>query len=88
VLLEVRCCGVGNWDDIARAGGWDVGRHPPMALGVEAAGVVAGTGGAVAGLAAGDRLMTHSLPLRAHRPVRVLAAPPVQPQQDTPHAAR
>src|SRR5262249_27807783 len=33
--------------------------------GVEAAGVVAGTGGAVAGLAAGDRVMTHSLPLRA-----------------------
>lgn len=33
VLLEVRCCGVGNWDDIARTGGWDVGRHPPMALG-------------------------------------------------------
>jgi NADPH:quinone reductase-like Zn-dependent oxidoreductase len=65
VLLEVRCCGVGNWDEIARTGGWDLGRHPPMALGVEAAGVVAGTGGAVAGLAAGDRVMTHSLPLRA-----------------------
>ncbi len=65
VLLEVRCCGVGNWDDIARAGGWDLGQHPPMALGVEAAGVVAGTGSAVAGLAPGDRVMTHSLPLRA-----------------------
>ena len=65
VLVEVRCCGVGNWDEIARTGGWDLGRHPPMALGVEAAGVVAGTGGAVAGLAAGDRVMTHSLPLRA-----------------------
>jgi NADPH:quinone reductase-like Zn-dependent oxidoreductase len=35
-----------------------------MALGVEAAGVVAGTGAAVTGLAAGDRVMTHSLPLR------------------------
>jgi NADPH:quinone reductase-like Zn-dependent oxidoreductase len=65
VLLEVRCCGMGNWDDIARTGGWDLGRHPPMALGVEAAGVVAGTGSAVTGLAAGDRVMTHSLPLRA-----------------------
>ena len=60
----MRCCGVGNWDEIARTGGWDLGQHPPMALGVEAAGVVAGTGGAVAGLAAGDRVMTHSLPLR------------------------
>jgi NADPH:quinone reductase-like Zn-dependent oxidoreductase len=64
VLLEVRCCGVGNWDEIARTGGWDLGRDPPMALGVEAAGVVAGTGGAVADLTAGDRVMTHSLPLR------------------------
>jgi NADPH:quinone reductase-like Zn-dependent oxidoreductase len=65
VLLEVRCCGVGNWDEVARTGGWDLGRQPPMALGVEAAGVVAGVGSAVAGLAAGDRVMTHSLPLRA-----------------------
>src|SRR5215467_3080515 len=23
VLLEVRGCGVGNWDEIARTGGWD-----------------------------------------------------------------
>jgi NADPH:quinone reductase-like Zn-dependent oxidoreductase len=65
VLLEVRCAGVGNWDDIARTGGWDLGRHPPMALGVEAAGVATRTGGAVAGVVAGDRVMTHSLPLRA-----------------------
>ena len=64
VLLEVRCAGVGNWDDIARTGGWDLGRQPPMALGVEAAGVAARTGGAVAGVVAGDRVMTHSLPLR------------------------
>jgi NADPH:quinone reductase-like Zn-dependent oxidoreductase len=65
VLLEVHGCGVENWDDIARSGGWDLGRHPPMALGVEAAGVVAATGAAVVGVAAGDRVMTHSLPLRA-----------------------
>jgi NADPH:quinone reductase-like Zn-dependent oxidoreductase len=64
-LLRVHCCGVGNWDEIARTGGWDLGRHPPMALGVEAAGVVAGTGSAVTGLEAGERVMTHSLPLRA-----------------------
>ena len=65
VLIEVRSAGVGNWDEIARTGGWDLGRQPPMALGVEAAGVVARTGGAVTGFAAGDRVMTHSLPLRA-----------------------
>jgi NADPH:quinone reductase-like Zn-dependent oxidoreductase len=64
VLIEVRGCGVGNWDEIARNGGWDLGRRPPMALGVETAGIVARVGGAVRGLAAGDRVMTHSLPLR------------------------
>jgi NADPH:quinone reductase-like Zn-dependent oxidoreductase len=65
LLVEVRCCGVGNWDEIARTGGWDLGRQPPMALGVEVAGVVARAGDAVTGFAAGDRVMTHSLPLRA-----------------------
>jgi len=65
VLLEVRFCGVVNWDEIARTGGRDLGRHPPMALGVEAAGVVARTGGAVADLAAGDRS-----PLAAGHPAR------------------
>src|SRR6516165_11927316 len=65
VLIEVRAAGVGNWDEIARTGGWDLGRQPPMALGVEVAGVVARTGAAVTGFAAGDRVMTHSLPLRA-----------------------
>jgi len=65
VLVEVRSAGVGNWDEIARTGGWDLGRQPPMALGVEVAGVVARTGAAVTGFAAGDRVMTHSLPLRA-----------------------
>jgi NADPH:quinone reductase-like Zn-dependent oxidoreductase len=65
VLVEVRSSGVGNWDEIARTGGWDLGRQPPMALGVEAAGVLARAGVAVTGFAAGDRVMTHSLPLRA-----------------------
>ena len=39
VLLGVRACGVGNWDEFVRTGGWDTGVQPPMALGVEAAGV-------------------------------------------------
>ena len=37
VLIEVKAAGVGNWDEIVRTGGWDVGRAPPLALGVEAA---------------------------------------------------
>lgn len=67
VLIDVRACGVGNWDDIARTGGWDLGARPPMALGVEAAGLVAAVGdgiGGIGGIQAGDRVTTHSLPLR------------------------
>jgi NADPH:quinone reductase-like Zn-dependent oxidoreductase len=43
----VRAAGVANWDDIVRQGGWDVGLSPPMALGVEAAGVVTAAGAGV-----------------------------------------
>jgi NADPH:quinone reductase-like Zn-dependent oxidoreductase len=64
VLLDVRASGVGNWDEFARTGGWDLGARPPMALGVEAAGVVAAVGDQVSGVRAGDRVTTHSLPLR------------------------
>jgi len=64
VLIDVRASGVGNWDDIARSGGWDVGAEPPMALGVEAAGLVAAIGGGVAGIGVGDRVTAHSVPLR------------------------
>src|SRR6266566_2259782 len=58
VLLEVMAAGVGNWDEFVRAGGWDVGGEPPMALGVEAAGE------AVREWAPGDAVMTHPVPLR------------------------
>jgi NADPH:quinone reductase-like Zn-dependent oxidoreductase len=62
VLLEVRACGVGNWDEIIGTGGWDTGARPPMALGVEAAGLVAAIGDGVQGLRPGDAVTTHSLP--------------------------
>ena len=64
VLIEVRAAGVGNWDEIARTGGWDVGRRPPMALGVEAAGLVTAVGRMVTDWGPGDEVMTHPLPLR------------------------
>ena len=64
VLLDVRACGVGNWDEIVRTGRWDTGAHPPMALGVEAAGLVAAVGEAVPGVRIGDAVTTHSVPLR------------------------
>jgi len=38
VVISVRAAGIGNWDEIVRVAGWDVGRRPPLALGVEAAG--------------------------------------------------
>jgi NADPH:quinone reductase-like Zn-dependent oxidoreductase len=64
VLIAVRAAGVGNWDEIVRVGGWDVGRRPPLVLGVEAAGIVAAVGENVTSLAAGDAVLTHPAPLR------------------------
>src|SRR4051812_8049074 len=64
VLIEVRAAGVGNWDEFVRTGGWDVGRRPGMALGVEAAGLITAVGSMVTDWASGDEVMTHPLPLR------------------------
>ena len=64
VVISVRAAGVGNWDEIVRVGHWDVGLRPPLALGVEAAGVVAAVGGDVTSFAPGDEVLTHPLPLR------------------------
>jgi NADPH:quinone reductase-like Zn-dependent oxidoreductase len=64
VTIAVRAAGVGNWDEIVRVGGWDVGRQPPLVLGVEAAGVVVAVGEEVTSLAPGDEVLTHPLPLR------------------------
>jgi NADPH:quinone reductase-like Zn-dependent oxidoreductase len=63
LLLRVQAAGVGNWDEFVRTGGWDTGARPPMALGVEVAGLVATVGGAVPGFQPGDRVAAHSLPL-------------------------
>jgi NADPH:quinone reductase-like Zn-dependent oxidoreductase len=64
VLIEVGASGVANWNDLVRAGSWDVGRPAPLALGTQCAGVVAAVGSTVDSLAVGDRVMTHSVPLR------------------------
>jgi NADPH:quinone reductase-like Zn-dependent oxidoreductase len=64
VLIQVRAAGVANWDEIVRTGGWEVGSAPPMALGVEGAGVISAVGEGVRGWAPGDEVLTHPLPLR------------------------
>src|ERR671936_202630 len=64
VVISVRAAGVGNWDEIVRVGHWDVGLRPPLALGVEAAGVVAAVGEDVTSFAPGDEVLTHPVPLR------------------------
>ena len=63
VLIEVKAAGVGNWDEIVRTGGWDVGRAPPLALGVEAAGEVVAVGRGVDWPVIGAGVITHPLPL-------------------------
>lgn len=79
VLLEVRACGVGNWDDIIRTGGWDTGTQPPMALGVEAAGVIVAVGAGVGGFQPGDPVTTHSLPAGSWAEKFIAAADDVAP---------
>lgn len=64
VEIAVRAAGVGNWDEIVRVGDWDLGHQPPLALGVEAAGVVVGVGEGVTSLVRGDEVLTHPVPLR------------------------
>jgi NADPH:quinone reductase-like Zn-dependent oxidoreductase len=64
VLIAVRAAGIGNWDDLVRTGAWDVGTTPPMALGVEAAGVVRAIGPTQARFTPGDEVLVHSVPLR------------------------
>jgi NADPH:quinone reductase-like Zn-dependent oxidoreductase len=64
VLIEVRSAGVGNWDNIIRTGGWDVGTRPPLALGVEAAGVIKAVGARRSGFSVDDEVLCHPVPLR------------------------
>ena len=64
VLIEVKASGVANWDRFVLEGQWDVGRAPPMALGVAGAGLIAATGQAVEDWKPKDEVLTHPLPLR------------------------
>lgn len=64
VLIDIRGAGVGNWDNIVRYGGWDVGTRPPLALGVEAAGIIKAVGGQPNGFNVGDKVLCHPVPLR------------------------
>src|SRR5204862_6509511 len=82
VLIKVKAAGAANWEEFVRTGGWDVGRVPPLALGVEAAGEVAGVGPGVEWPAAGAAVMTHPLPYqgcwaeRLVAPARLVAEKP------------
>lgn len=62
VLIAVGAAGVGNWDEFVRTGGWDPGARPPLALGVEAAGIVTATGPEVLGIPVGALVATHAMP--------------------------
>jgi NADPH:quinone reductase-like Zn-dependent oxidoreductase len=64
VQIAVSAAGVGNWDEFVRDGSWDVGVRPPMALGVEASGVVTAVGEQVRGIEAGTLVAVHAVPLR------------------------
>jgi NADPH:quinone reductase-like Zn-dependent oxidoreductase len=55
---------VGNWDEIVRTGAWDIGVSPPMALGVEVAGIVSAVGADARDFGVGDEVLCHPVPLR------------------------
>ena len=76
LVISVRAAGVANWDEFVRVGEWDVGRRPPLALGVEAAGVVTEVGESVTSFGSGDEVLTHPVPLRHQGAwARLLVAP-------------
>jgi len=63
VLLDVRACGIGNWDEFVRTGGCHTGSHPPMALSVEAAEPRRRSSGTASTVSVSAmRMTTHSLP--------------------------
>ena len=64
IAIEVYAAGVANWDEFVRNGGWNVGSVPPMALGVEACGIVRDVGRSVSRFSPGDAVLTHSVPLQ------------------------
>ena len=64
VLVAVQAAGVGNWDEFVRTGSWDAGVQPPLALGVEAAGLVTAIGDQVKNFGVGMLVAAHSMPLR------------------------
>jgi NADPH:quinone reductase-like Zn-dependent oxidoreductase len=78
VLIDVRGAGVGNWDNIIRCGGWDVGVRPPLALGVEAAGVINAVGNCPSGFSVGDEVLCHPVPLRGQGTWAPLLVAPVE----------
>src|SRR5262245_65414587 len=67
VLIEIRAAGVGNWEEFVRTGEWEVGRAPPMALGVEAAGLITTIGASVEAWQPGAEVRSDPLPLREQR---------------------
>jgi len=62
-VIEVRAAAAAPWDEFVRAGSWDVGVRPPMALGVAASGTISSVGSGVERWSIGDEVLTHPVPL-------------------------
>jgi NADPH:quinone reductase-like Zn-dependent oxidoreductase len=63
VVVAIDAAGLGGWDRLVGTGEWDVGLHPPAAMGVEGAGRVVAVGEGATGVAVGDTVLTHDVPL-------------------------
>src|SRR2546423_3802295 len=63
VVVAMDGAGLGGWDRLVASGQWDVGLHPPAAMGVEGAGRVVIVGEGATDVAVGDAVLTHDVPL-------------------------
>lgn len=86
VLIDMRSAGIGNWDNIIRTGGWDVGLRPPLALGVEVAGIVEAVGAEASGFTVGDEVLCHPVPVRYQGTWAPLVIAPVESLAHKPAA--
>lgn len=65
VLIDVRCAGLGSWDEIVQTGGWASSLAEPFTHGAQIAGTVSGVGPSNETFSAGDEVLTHAYPAHA-----------------------
>ncbi|MDN8618077.1 NADP-dependent oxidoreductase [Variovorax ginsengisoli] len=63
ILMQMRSAEVGDWDELVRAGEWDMERPFPLVLGLAGAGRIAAVGAAVTDFSENQEVYAYSYPL-------------------------